>query len=125
MRVFKLSCNEEVYRVEEGDTFQSIAERFNTVAENIAAANGFGNGAADGNGAGAGGNTGANGGADGNSALIPGDMLFIPDLECPVYTVGPLDTAEGIAKKFGVSVEDVVPGGRLYIGQRVVIKNKK
>ena len=103
MRIFKLSCSEEVYRAGEGDTYGSIAERFGTVAENIIAANG----AAD-----------VGGPSD-------GDLLFVPDLDCLVYTVRPLDTAAGIAKKFGVAAADVMPGGRLYIGQRVLIKKYK
>ena len=100
MRIIKLSTAEAVCRAEEGDTLASIAERFGTTLENIAESNG-------------------------TREPETGDLLFIPNLNCPLYAVRPLDTVDSVAEKFGVRPADILhSGGKLYIGQKLIIKLK-
>ena len=101
MRIYKIFCKETVYRAAEGDTWQSVADKFETLAENVAKANG-------------------------NGELSAGDLVFVPDLDCTLYVAQPLDTIGAVAKKFGVDPKDILPADaeNVYVGQKLLIKVK-
>lgn len=85
-----LSPREKIYVVEHGDTLWSIAKRFNTTVNDIMRINNLT-----------------------NTILSIGEQLIIPILEIQeltplVYTVKKGDTLWGIAKKFGVTVDELM-----------------
>ncbi|MDR1094426.1 MAG: LysM peptidoglycan-binding domain-containing protein [Clostridiales bacterium] len=99
MRIYQMQCAEAVYRAAEGDTFAGIAEKFGTLAENVAECNG-------------------------GVEPLDGDLVFIPNLDYTLYTAQPLDTVGGIMNKFGVGPQDILPAGldSVYVGQRLLVK---
>jgi LysM repeat protein len=101
MRIYKLFCAEAVYRAVEGDTFAGIADKFGTLAENVARSNGGGE-------------------------PMDGDLVFVPDLDCALYTAQPLDTVGGIMDKFGIGPSDILPAdlSAVYVGQKLLVRTK-
>jgi len=101
MRIYKISHGGGIHRVREGDTYASIADKFDTVAEIVKAENGGGE-------------------------FMAGDLVFVSDPQGVLYTARPLDTIAGIAKKFNVSPNDIFPADieNVYVGQKLLIKGQ-
>ena len=100
MYAYSIKYKYRLHTVKHGETFETIAEKYNTTAGNIKKLNKL------------------------KAPLSAGDMLYIGDLGRRAYTVRPLDTLETIAKKFGVTsmslrlLNDI---SSVYIGQRILI----
>ncbi len=88
------------YRVNEGDTLLSLAERFSVPFNLIIKSNNL------------------------RSELSVGDLLYIEQPDCRLYTVEPFDTAESIGEKFGVSALKILSDNGvpyLFYGMVIVL----
>ena len=100
MYTYSIKYKYRLHTVKYGETFRTIAEKYDTSAGHIRKLNAL------------------------KAPLSAGDMLYIGDLDRRAYTARPLDTLESIAKKFGVTsmslrlLNDI---NEVYIGQRILI----
>lgn len=81
----RLNNYTRIYRVEEGDTIEGIARRYQTEPELLAAMNYM----------------------EPDATLEPGQFLVLPYERERLYTVTPGDTLWAIARRFGTSVKDL------------------
>jgi LysM repeat protein len=94
-----------VYKVETGDTLQAIATQFNTVEEGILLDNLL----------------------SGNEQLYVGQRLLITVQKGTRYMVKPFESAEDIAKRFGITRAELLqkngikPSGDVFLGQVLYI----
>ena len=100
MYIYKIKHKYRLHTVKHGETFETIAEKYNASAAHIKRLNKL------------------------KAPLSVGDMLYIGELGRQTYTVRPLDTLESIARKFNVTsmslrlLNDI---SSVYIGQRILI----
>ena len=101
IKILNIQQNKDIiYEVEDGETFESIAELFNLPVEYIKQNN------------------------SGN--LYRGKMLFLPETEFLTYVVKPFDTLQKIANNFGTTTQNLMQKNSLkseyvFIGQKLYI----
>ncbi|MGI6284238.1 M23 family metallopeptidase [Neomoorella humiferrea] len=93
----RLNSYTRIYRVEEGDTFEGIARRYQTEPELLAAMNYM----------------------EPEAALEPGQFLVLPYERERLYTVAAGDTLWAIARRFGTSVEDLAASNGIVDAKRL------
>ncbi len=96
------------YVVQQGDSLQTIAAKFNTSIENIKSENRLA-----------------------SNIIYIGQQLMVPsDAERTIYQVQQGDSLHKIAMQFGIPIEQLVSlnqlrDGRIYIGQQVVVPKER
>jgi murein DD-endopeptidase MepM/ murein hydrolase activator NlpD len=88
------------YTVAEGDTVESIADKFNVIPETVMGSNGI---------------------FDSEEALAPGRVLAVPPIDGMYYVTAEGDSLESIAGKFQVAPDDIVAyqGNKLTAGEAI------
>ena len=101
IKIYDLANKNNIfYRVESGDTLESISSLFNVSKNYIVLHNG--------------------------AELYAGKLLFLPETYFEVYVVKPFDTVEKIAKHFGKTAENIKQKNNLktdyvFVGQKLYI----
>lgn len=101
IKIYDLTSKKNIYyRVESGDTLESISSLFNVPKEYIVLHNG--------------------------AEIYAGKLLFFPETNFETYVVKPFDTIEKIAKYFGTTTEDIkqknnISSNYVFVGQKLYI----
>ena len=101
IKIYDLTSKKNIYyRVESGDTLESISSLFNVPKDYIVLHNG--------------------------QELYAGKLLFLPETNFAVYVVKPFDTLDKIAKHFGTTPENIKQKNSLmsdyvFVGQKLYI----
>ena len=101
IKIYDLKFKHNIYyRVESGDTLESISSLFNVSKNYIVLHNG--------------------------AELYAGKLLFLPEIDFEVYVVKPFDTIEKISKHFGTTPENIKQKNSLmsdyvFVGQKLYV----
>ena len=101
IKIYDLKFKHNIYyRVESGDTLESISSLFNVSKNYIVLHNG--------------------------AELYAGKLLFLPETNFAVYVVKPFDTLEKIAKHFGTTTESIkqknnITSNYVFVGQKLYV----